>query len=102
MSTTTMKAENYLVTAIVRPYKKKQLEKRISEVGVSGVTSSRVEGFGKHGTFMIDTVNHIKLEICVDKGKVDQVISVLKAEHEDESHGHGVVFVSPVQEMIHL
>src|SRR6186997_3195221 len=72
-----------LVTAIVKPHRIDDVKDALREIGVSGLTTTDVEGFGRQrghtevyrgAEYQVDFVPKVKVEIVVDDGDVDGVV----------------------------
>ena len=78
-----------LVTAIVKPHRVEEVKDALREIGVSGLTQTDVEGFGRQrghtevyrgAEYKVDFVPKVKVEIVVGDDDVQGVIdAVLKA-----------------------
>ena len=75
-----------LVTAIVKPHRIDDVKDALREIGVSGLTTTDVEGFGRQrghtevyrgAEYQVDFVPKVKVEIVVDDGDVDGVVDAI-------------------------
>ncbi len=66
-----------LVTAIVKPHRIDDVKDALREIGVSGLTTTDVEGFGRQrghtevyrgAEYQVDFVPKVKVEVVVDDG----------------------------------
>ncbi|MDZ7855773.1 P-II family nitrogen regulator [Sphaerotilus sp.] len=91
------------VIAIVRPDSVAPLERKLTQLGVSGITLSRVKGFGEYKNFFSDDwlSEHTKLEIFVEDAHVAALLDALRASASDVP-GAGVAAVMPVEAFQHL
>lgn len=91
------------VVAIVRPDSVAPLEKRLTQLGVGGITLSRVKGFGEYKNFFSDDwlTEHTKLEMFVEEVHVEALLATLSASAGDVP-GAGVAAVMPVERFRHL
>ena len=69
-----------LITAIVKPFKLDDVKAALKDQGLSGMTVSEVQGFGRQrghtevyrgAEYTVDFVPKIRLEILADDGDVD-------------------------------
>lgn len=91
------------VVAIVRPDSVAPLEKRLTQLGVGGITLSRVKGFGEYKNFFSDDwlTEHTKLEMFVEAAHVAALLAALRASTGDVP-GAGIAAVMPVEMFQHL
>jgi nitrogen regulatory protein PII len=91
------------VVAIVRPDSVAPLEKRLTQLGVGGITLSRVKGFGEHKNFFANDwlTEHTKLEFFVEEAHVAALLAALKTTACGVP-GAGVAAVMPVEVFQHL
>ena len=68
-----------LVTAIVKPHRIDEVKETLRELGVNGLTTTDVEGFGRQrghtevyrgAEYQVDFVPKVKLEVLVPDGEV--------------------------------
>ncbi|MCU0937634.1 MAG: P-II family nitrogen regulator [Burkholderiaceae bacterium] len=91
------------VVAIVRPDSVAPLEKKLTRLGVGGITLSRVKGFGEYRNFFTNDwlTEHTKLEFFVEEARVEALLATLRASASDVP-GAGVAAVMPVESFQHL
>jgi nitrogen regulatory protein P-II 1 len=100
-----------LVTAIVKPHRVQEVKEALREIGVSGLTQTDVEGFGRQrghtevyrgAEYQVDFVPKVKVEVVVDEDGVQGVIdAVLKAARTGKI-GDGKVWVTEVDQFIRI
>lgn len=92
------------VIAIVRPDVVESLEAKLKSVGVTGLTLTKVKGFGEYKNFFTSDwlTDHTKVEIFVEERHVDALIQVLLQMSRSDIPGAGVVAVMPVDRFLHL
>ena len=95
-----------LVTAIVKPHRIENVKEALRELGVSGLTTTDVEGFGRQrghtevyrgAEYTVDFVPKVRVEILVDDGDVDRVAQQLIETARTGQIGDGKVWVVPVE-----
>ncbi|MEO7850897.1 MAG: P-II family nitrogen regulator [Rubrivivax sp.] len=88
------------VVAVLRPDVIAQLETRLSQIGIGGITLSRVKGFGEtRNFFSADRLTeHTKLEVFVEESQVDALLSALRDTALPGVPGAGIAAVMPVDE----
>ncbi|MBN8507069.1 MAG: P-II family nitrogen regulator [Burkholderiales bacterium] len=91
------------VVAIVRPDRVAPLENELTQLGVGGVTLSRVKGFGEYKNFFSNDwlTAHTKLEFFVEDARVEALLAALM-ESACDVPGAGVAAVMPVESFQHL
>ena len=100
-----------LVTAIIKPFKLDDVRESLSEIGVQGVTVTKVKGFGRQkghtelyrgAEYVVDFLPKIKLEVAVDDNMSDQVIDAITKVANTGKIGDGKIFVSPLEQVIRI
>ena len=88
------------VVAIVLPGLVPPLELKLQNLGVDGITLTRVKGFGEYKNFFSkDWLNeYTKVEILAEESKVDALLDTL----QDLAIGAGIVAVVSVDRFLHL
>jgi nitrogen regulatory protein P-II 1 len=94
-----------LITAVIKPFKLDEVKEALKGVGVTGMTVSEVQGFGRQSghtevyrgaEYTVDFVPKIKLEILADGPAVDGIIEALAGAARTEKIGDGKVWVTDV------
>ena len=100
-----------LVTAVVKPHVLDAVKEALKGVGVSGLTVSEVQGFGRQrghtevyrGTeYTVDFVPKVRLEVVVDTGDVDKVVDALVTAARTGKIGDGKVWVTDVDRVLRI
>jgi len=95
-----------LITAIIKPFKVDDVKDALKAAGVQGMTMSEVQGFGRQSghtevyrgaEYTIDFVPKVRIEILVDDGDVERVVSQLLATANTGKIGDGKVWVVPLE-----
>lgn len=92
------------ITAIIRPEMLNEVEKKLRELSVSGISVSKVTGYGEYANLYARdiSVGHTKIEIFTSDVKTEQVISaILEAAHTGLS-GDGIVTVQLVEKIFRI
>lgn len=92
------------VTAIVRTDVLEDVERRLRQLGVPGLTVSRVKGFGEYANFFTPdwTSACARIEIFTDAAQAQQIIdTIMQAAHTGTS-GDGIVAVQPVDSLFRI
>jgi nitrogen regulatory protein P-II 1 len=92
------------VVAIIRGSVLEKVEERLKDMGIKGISISRVKGYGEyHNFYKADwMVTNARIEIFVEKSKVDEIASaIMDAAHVGEP-GDGIVAVLPVEKLFRI
>ncbi|WP_224391717.1 P-II family nitrogen regulator [Pseudonocardia sp. ICBG1293] len=100
-----------LVTAIVKPFVLGEVKDALSELGVLGLTTSEVQGFGRQkghtevyrgAEYSVDFVPKVKVEVLVDDERAGRVVqAVVDAAHTGRI-GDGKVWGVPVETVVRV
>jgi len=100
-----------LITAIVKPFKLDDVKSALVALGVAGMTSTEVAGFGRQrghtetyrGTeYHLDFIPKIRLELVVDDANVGPVTEAIIEAAATGRIGDGKIWVSPIEEIIRI
>ena len=100
-----------LVTAIIKPFKMDDVRSALSEIGVQGITSTEVKGFGRQrghtelyrgAEYVVDFLPKVKLEIAVSDEQVEATIEAITGAANTGKIGDGKIFVSPLEQVIRI
>jgi nitrogen regulatory protein P-II 1 len=100
-----------LITAIVKPFKLDDVKAALKEAGVSGMTTSEVQGFGRQGghtevyrgtEYKVDFVPKVKVEILADDAVVSDLVDKIVMAAQTDKIGDGKVWVTPVDEVTRI
>ena len=95
-----------LITAVVKPFKLDEIKTALKEAGVTGMTVTEVQGFGRQSghtevyrgaEYTIDFVPKVRIEILADDSDVDRLIEVLTSSARTGKIGDGKVWVMPLE-----
>lgn len=94
--------ESALVVAIIRGDALEPSEKKLHEIGVSGITVIKARGFGEHslphdilGRPLMN--DQAKIEVYVAREKAERVATALIEAANSAGLGDGIVAILPVQ-----
>ena len=100
-----------LITAIIKPHKLDDVRDALSSIGVLGITTTQVKGFGRQkghtelyrgAEYQVDFIPKIKLEIAVTQERAEQVVETICQAARTGSIGDGKVFVTSVEQAIRI
>ncbi len=90
-----------LVTAIVKPFKLEEVKEALRTAGVSGLTVSEVQGYGRQGgksetfrgsEYKIDFVPKIRFEVIVETDRTEEIINLIADAACTEKIGDGKIW----------
>jgi nitrogen regulatory protein P-II 1 len=99
------------IIAIIRPFKMDEVKEALAEEGIKGLTITEVRGYGRQkghsetyrgSEYRIEFVPKMKIEIVVEKEKVDKVVDAILRSAKTGQVGDGKIFISDVEEVIRI
>jgi len=99
------------ITAIVRPEKMDAVRAALEEVGSPGIMITEIEGHGKQKgieqqwrgeKFRVELLPKMKLEVVVENGSVNAIVSAVLKSAKTGEIGDGKIFVSDVENVIRI
>ena len=100
-----------LITAIVKPFKLDDVKSALKDAGVTGMTVTEVQGFGRQAghtevyrgaEYTIDFVPKVRLEILADDGDVERLIDVVAESARTGKIGDGKVWVTTLDDLVRI
>lgn len=100
-----------LVTAIIKPFKLDAVREALTALGVSGLTVSEVQGFGRQkgqkeiyrgAEYETNTVPKIKVEVACPTSMAERVIEAIQAAAHTGSIGDGKIFVIEIDHAVRV
>ena len=94
-----------LVSAVIRPFKLEEVKDSLKTIGVAGLTTSEVRGFGRQGghtetyrgtEYKVDLVPKVLIEVVVDDRDVDGVVDAIAKASSTGKIGDGKIWVTTV------
>ena len=95
----------HLVTAVVKPHRLDNVVEMAKGMGISGLTVTEVQGFGRQGghsetyrgaEYAVDFVPKVKVEILCQTADADTVADSIARAAQTGKVGDGKVWVTPV------
>jgi nitrogen regulatory protein PII len=99
------------IEAVIRQGSLDEVRERLTNIGVEGLTLTRVIGFGRqkgHTEFYrgceytVDFHPKLLLTIVADEGQVDEIMEAIIAGARTGNIGDGKIFVTPVDEVVRI
>ncbi|HYY07911.1 MAG TPA: P-II family nitrogen regulator [Actinomycetota bacterium] len=100
-----------LVTAIVKPHRLDEVKDALRGIGVNGLTTTDVEGFGRQrghtevyrgAEYQVDFVPKVKIEVLAHDDQVQQIIDTVLKTARTGKIGDGKIFVTPAEEVYRI
>ena len=99
------------IEAVIKPFKLDDVREALSEVGITGLTSTEVKGFGRQkghtelyrgAEYVVDFLPKVKIEVVVTDSLVDQCIEAITNAARTGKIGDGKIFITPVEQVIRI
>jgi nitrogen regulatory protein P-II 2 len=99
------------IIAIIKPSKLDAVRAALTAIGVEGMTTSEVSGFGRQkghteiyrgAEYAISFVPKIKIEIAVGDSLSEAVIEAIQNEAATDNIGDGKIFIYELTEVIRI
>jgi nitrogen regulatory protein P-II 1 len=99
------------IEAIIKPFKLDDVKEALNEIGIQGMTTSEVKGYGRQkghkeiyrgAEYVVDFIPKIRVEIVVDSELAEQVVETIIQASNTGKIGDGKIFVFPVEEAVRV
>ncbi len=99
------------IEAIIKPFKLDDVREALSDIGITGMTSTEVKGFGRQkghtelyrgAEYVIDFLPKVKLEIVVKEEMMERCIEVIIDAARTGKIGDGKIFVTSIEKVIRI
>lgn len=99
------------IEAIVKPFKLDDVRQALTAIGITGLTTTEVKGFGQQqghtelyrgSEYVIDFIPKVKLEIVLDDAQLEQCIDTICTAARTGKIGDGKIFVSNVENIMRV
>jgi nitrogen regulatory protein P-II 1 len=100
-----------LVVAIVKPHRLDEVKEALQDLGVNGLTTTDVEGFGRQrghteiyrgAEYRVDFVPKVKVEVLCDDDQVSGVVDAVAKAARTGKIGDGKIWVVPVEQVLRI
>ncbi len=100
-----------LIVAVLKPFKLDDVKEALKNAGVSGMTVSEVQGFGRQrghtevyrgAEYEVDFVPKLRLEVLVEDAECDALVEVIVTAASTGKIGDGKVWVIPVDAVVRV
>ena len=92
------------VIAILKQSVLENIEKRLREMGVKGITVTQVKGYGENKALLAKDwlVSHVRLEVVTEKTKAEKIVNAIVEVAHTGGSGDGIVYILPVERVIKI
>jgi nitrogen regulatory protein P-II 1 len=100
-----------LITAIVKPHRIEEVKEALRDIGVNGLTTTDVEGFGRQrghtevyrgAEYQVDFVPKVKVEVLVAEDDAQGVIDAIEKAARTGKIGDGKIWVTDAEQVIRI
>jgi nitrogen regulatory protein P-II 1 len=100
-----------LVTAVVKPHRLDEVKEALREVGVNGLTTTDVEGFGRQrghtevyrgAEYQVDFVPKVRVEVLVADDEVQGVVDAIVKAARTGKIGDGKLWIMEAEQVIRI
>jgi nitrogen regulatory protein P-II 1 len=100
-----------LIVAVVKPFKVDGVKEVLKNLGVNGMTVAEVQGYGRQSghtevyrgaEYTIDFVPKVRIEVLVDDGRADEIVTAIVDAAQTGTIGDGKVWVIPVDTVVRV
>ena len=100
-----------LITAIVKPHRIEEVKEALRDIGVNGLTTTDVEGFGRQrghtevyrgAEYQVDFVPKVKVEVLVADDDAQGVIDAIEKAARTGKIGDGTIWVTEAEQVIRI
>jgi nitrogen regulatory protein PII len=100
-----------LITAIIKPFKLDEVREALNEVGVQGMTTTEVKGFGRQkghteiyrgAEYVVAFLPKVKIELVVPDEIADASVDAIAKVARTGHIGDGKIFVSKVERALRI
>lgn len=100
-----------LITAIIKPFKLDEVHEALAHIGINGMTSYDVRGFGRQNghtelyrgaEYVIDYILKMKIQVAVNDEILNDAIHAISRTAYTGKIGDGKIFVSHIDEAIRV
>jgi len=100
-----------LITAIVKPFKVDDVKVALKEAGVTGMTVTETQGFGRQSghtevyraqEYAISFVPKVRIDLVVDDAAADRIVDVIVDAARTDKIGDGKVWVTSVERIVRI
>ena len=99
------------ITAIIKPFKLEEVREALAECGVTGLTTTEVQGFGRQkghtelyrgAEYVVDFLPKIKVEVVVKTEDLERCIDAIVGAARTGKIGDGKIFVTSIERVVRI
>jgi nitrogen regulatory protein PII len=99
------------IEAIIKPFKLNDVKLALHEIGVQGMTTTEVKGFGRQkghteiyrgSEYTVDFLPKVKIEIVLSDEQIAAAVDVIIKSARTGKIGDGKVFISTIEEAVRI
>ncbi len=99
------------IEAVIKPFKLDDVRESLSEIGITGMTVTEVQGFGRQkghtelyrgAEYVVDFLPKVRIEIVVADADCERCIETIASAAHTGKIGDGKIFVAPVEKVIRI
>jgi nitrogen regulatory protein P-II 1 len=92
------------IVAVVRTHVLENIEGRLVDMRVRGISVSRVKGFGEFANFLNPDwfVTHARIEIFTEESRVPEIVEAIIEIAHTSMPGDGIVAVLPAEKLYRI
>jgi nitrogen regulatory protein P-II 1 len=100
-----------LITAIVKPFKLDEVKTALKNAGVTGMTVTEVQGFGRQSghtevyrgaEYTVDFVPKVRIEILADISDAESIVEVIIQAARTGKIGDGKIWIAEVDRLVRI
>ena len=100
-----------MVVAIIKPHKLDDVKEALATLGIQGMTTSEVKGFGRQkghtevyrgSEYVVEFRPKLKIEIAVDTETADKVVDTIAKVTNSGKIGDGKIFVYMLDQVVRI
>ena len=99
------------IEAIIKPFKLEEVKDALSEIGIEGMTVTKVKGFGRQkghteiyrgAEYSVSFLPKLKIEVAVGSEQVDNVVEAITTAAKTGQIGDGKIFVFGIDHAVRI
>jgi nitrogen regulatory protein P-II 1 len=101
----------HLVTAIIKPHRLEDVTSSLKDIGVSGLTISEVQGFGRQrghtevyrgSEYKVDYVPKVMIQIVCESSEAEKIADVIADAARTGKIGDGKIWITEVARLTRI
>jgi nitrogen regulatory protein P-II 1 len=99
------------IEAIIKPFKLEEVKNTLAEIGITGMTTVEVKGFGRQkghtevyrgAEYVVEFIPKVQIDVVVTDALLAKTIQAIESAARSERIGDGKIFVSTVEEVVRI